>query len=541
MIPILVLSVLLQVLAGLLALRLAWIGGRQVAWTLITTAVLLMAMRRVLVLVGILSGRPVYPDEPLNELIGLAISALLVAGIGWIAPVLLAYQRAQQQQIETQESLERRIQERAAALSEVSQALQAQLEERAWMEATLREEHDFIAAVLDTTSALVLVLDTEGRIVRVNRAIAELSGYAPEEMQGRDARELLFNKGDVDLLHAAFRRFIETGEMINGFEYPWVSPSGQTRQIAWSATALRGADGAVRYAIVAGIDITARKQAEQALQVAYDQLETRVAERTAELKAANERLQMEIAEHERADAERENLIRELDAFAHTVAHDLKNPINLIVGFADALQQDLTVLPEAEIRDYLSTIAWSGRKMSNIINELLLLAGIRGQEEMEIVPLNMGHIVSEVLQRLSYMTRDVNGEITQPDRWPAALGYPPWVEEIWANYISNGLKYGGQPPRLELGANTLPDGMVRFWVRDNGPGIPPEDQRRLFTPFMQLDQVRAKGHGLGLSIVQRIVERLGGQVGVESAVGQGSVFSFTLPAAQDSAPPERLAP
>ncbi len=76
-------------------------------------------------------------------------------------------------------------------------------------------------------------------------------------------------------------------------------------------------------------------------------------------------------------------------------------------------------------------------------------------------------------------------------------------------------------------------MVRFWVRDNGPGIPPEDQRRLFTPFTQLDQVRAKGHGLGLSIVQRIVERLGGQVGVESVVGQGSVFSFTLPAAGEN--------
>jgi len=531
MIPILVFSVLLQLWASLLALRLAWITGRQVAWTLITTAVLLMAIRRALVLVGILSGRPVYPDEPVNELIGLAISALLLAGIGWIAPVLLTYQRAQQQQLETQESLERRIRERTAELSEISQALQAQLEERAWMEAALREEHDFIAAVLDTTSALVLVLDAEGRIVRVNRAITDLTGYTPEALQGRDAGEALFSEGDVDLLHATFRRFIETGESVNGFEYPWVSSGGQVRQIAWSATALRGADGAVRYAIIAGIDITARKQAEQALQTAYDQLETRVAERTAELKATNEQLQQEIAEHERADAERENLIRELDAFAHTVAHDLKNPINLIVGFADALLQDFPTLPETEIRDYLHTIAWSGRKMSNIINELLLLAGIRGREEVEIVPLDMDHVINEVLQRLAYMTRDVHSEIVRPRCWPSALGYPPWVEEVWANYISNGLKYGGQPPRLELGADILPDGMVRFWVRDNGPGIPPEDQGRLFTPFTQLDQVRAKGHGLGLSIVQRIVERLGGQVGVESVVGQGSVFSFTLPAAE----------
>jgi signal transduction histidine kinase len=276
--------------------------------------------------------------------------------------------------------------------------------------------------------------------------------------------------------------------------------------------------------------LISRQQSLEALRIAHDELEHRVAERTAELKATNEQLQQEIAEHERADAERENLIRELDAFAHTVAHDLKNPINLIVGFADALLQDFPTLPEAEIRDYLHTIGWSGRKMSNIINELLLLAGIRGREEVEIVPLDMDHVVNEVLQRLAYMTRDMHSEIVRPSRWPSAVGYPPWVEEVWANYISNGLKYGGHPPRLELGADTLPDGMVRFWVRDNGPGIPPEDQGRLFTPFTQLDQVRAKGHGLGLSIVQRIVERLGGQVGVESVVGQGSVFSFTLPAA-----------
>lgn len=173
-------------------------------------------------------------------------------------------------------------------------------------------------------------------------------------------------------------------------------------------------------------------------------------------------------------------------------------------------------------------------MSNIINELLLLAGIRGREAVERAPLDMGRVVNEVLLRLLYMTRETQAEIVQPASWPSALGYGPWVEEVWANYISNGLKYGGQPPRLELGGDVLPGGMVRFWVRDHGAGIAIEDQARLFTPFTQLDQVRAKGHGLGLSIVQRIVEKLGGRVGVESAPGQGSTFIFTLPAAAPDA-------
>jgi two-component system sensor histidine kinase/response regulator len=100
--------------------------------------------------------------------------------------------------------------------------------------------------------------------------------------------------------------------------------------------------------------------------------------------------------------------------------------------------------------------------------------------------------------------------------------------VWANYLSNAIQYGGRPPRVELGVTEQADGMVRFWVRDNGPGLTPEEQARLFTPFTQLAQVRARGHGLGLSIVRRIVERLGGQVGVESEIGRGSAFTFTLP-------------
>ena len=114
--------------------------------------------------------------------------------------------------------------------------------------------------------------------------------------------------------------------------------------------------------------------------------------------------------------------------------------------------------------------------------------------------------------------------------PIAKGYAPWVEEVWANYLSNGLKYGDQPPRMELGATPQSGGMVRFWVQDHGPGLTPEAQAMLFTEFTRLSEIRAEGHGLGLSIVRRIMEKLGGQAGVESngVSGQGSVFYFTLP-------------
>jgi signal transduction histidine kinase len=145
----------------------------------------------------------------------------------------------------------------------------------------------------------------------------------------------------------------------------------------------------------------------------------------------------------------------------------------------------------------------------------------------MTPVNMAEVVNQALSRLSLMIDKYQPELMVADSWPLAQGYAPWLEEIWANYISNGLKYGGQPPHLELGATSQADGTVRFWVRDHGLGLSPEVQAKLFNEFTRLDPVRAEGHGLGLSIVRRIMNKLGGQYGVESRPGEGSEFYFTL--------------
>jgi signal transduction histidine kinase len=245
-----------------------------------------------------------------------------------------------------------------------------------------------------------------------------------------------------------------------------------------------------------------------------------------------EKQQAEQALREHA-AELEARNEELDAFAHTVAHDLKGPLGHMVGFAYLLAEDQGTLSEADQRQYLQMIARSGHRMSNIIDELLLLSSVRKLGEVELGPLDMGSVVSQVLNRLRYLIEPNQATILHPEKWPQGIGYAAWVEEVWANYISNGIKYGGQPPRLELGATVSQESQaqVRFWVRDNGSGLTPEEQGRLFTPFTRLDQTRARGHGLGLSIVRRIVDKLNGSVGVESQVGTGSTFWFTLPAPQ----------
>ncbi len=219
---------------------------------------------------------------------------------------------------------------------------------------------------------------------------------------------------------------------------------------------------------------------------------------------------------------------DLDAFAYTTAHDLKGPLSLIIGYASVLSEDYATLSAEELHEMSGATIRTAFKMRAIIDELLLLAGVR-KVEVKATPLDMSEIVAEAWQRVVGLIEQYQAEIVMPPAWPVAQGYRPWVEEVWVNYLSNAVKYGGQPPSMELGATPQPDSTIRFWVRDNGPGLTPEDQAQLFLPFTRLDQARATGYGLGLSIVRRIVEKLGGQVGVESEVGRGSVFFFTLPA------------
>jgi signal transduction histidine kinase len=206
-----------------------------------------------------------------------------------------------------------------------------------------------------------------------------------------------------------------------------------------------------------------------------------------------------------------------------------------MGYADILAKYYPTMSDDTRQRSLNILVLTGQKMGKIIDELLLLAELH-KSEVEARPLDMVSIVAESVGRLTNDIKDTQAEIVWPDapEWPAALGYGPWVEEVWVNYLSNALKYGGTPlmtPRIELGAAVQPDGMGCYWVRDHGPGITPETQSRLFAPFTRLNQVRPGGHGLGLSIVRQIVEKLGGQVGLQSQVGEGSLFYFTLPVAQ----------
>jgi len=222
-------------------------------------------------------------------------------------------------------------------------------------------------------------------------------------------------------------------------------------------------------------------------------------------------------------------IAELNAFSHTVAHDLKNPLAAIIGIANlSVAQFQDELPD-ELQDLLVHIQNASHRTVNIVDELLLLASIR-KEDVSIDVTDMTSIVNQACDRLDFMIKEYDAEVIKPTEWPLVMGYGPWLVEVWVNYLSNGLKYGGRPPHLEFGANETENNMIRFWLRDNGAGIGDAELAILFTEFTRLNEVDVKGYGLGLSIVQRIISKLGGKVGAESSLGEGSIFYFELPKA-----------
>lgn len=221
--------------------------------------------------------------------------------------------------------------------------------------------------------------------------------------------------------------------------------------------------------------------------------------------------------------------QDLDTFSHMVAHDLKSPLSGIRGYADILlmyhKDDL--IPE--VFEFLTEIEKITDIMQEMIDSLLMLARLRDADQVNDV-VQMKPVVEAVMIRLQSMIKERGVRIEIQPNLPDGVGHAPWLEEVFANLVSNAIKYIGREnpdPQITIRGHQL-DGKARYEVEDNGVGIQPEDQKKLFEMFSRFHHNEASGSGLGLSIVSRIVSKLGGEVGVESIPGKGSTFWFTLP-------------
>ncbi len=229
--------------------------------------------------------------------------------------------------------------------------------------------------------------------------------------------------------------------------------------------------------------------------------------------------------------------RELDAYSHTVAHDLKAPLSVIftyTGLARLKYQD--EMPQ-ELANYLAEIRGAAERLNNMIEQLLYLARVTDADET-ISMINASQAAQNALMRYIDRIREEHIHVEIQEDLPPVFGHLPWLEEVFANLIGNAIKYKGEDnPNPTIRIYGRREGqLVYITVEDNGIGIAETDQQNLFEMFTRVDSnTKQAGFGLGLSIVKRIVTKLGGSITVESELNQGSRFTFTLISAEERRP------
>lgn len=358
-------------------------------------------------------------------------------------------------------------------------------------EKALRETSDYLEKLIDYTNAPFIVWNPESRITRVNHAFEHLTGYTSDELLYKNM-QMLFPDSSLHETLSEIDRTL-SGEYWELLEIPILHKDGTIRLTLWNSANLYGEDGTTVLAIIAqGIDITERKQAEEALK-----------QYAEELKSSNELK---------------------DLFTDILRHDLLNPAGIVKGFTEVL---INMEDDEKKLHLLEKIEKSNEKLINMIQSAAKFAKLQSVDEIDFEEKYLDSIFNDVVNNFrpmldeKRMTLDFVAEGTYP------ANVNPMIEEVFANMMSNAIKYSPQESRIIV--NILDsDEKWKVTVTDFGNGISDEDKPKIFTRFKRVDKSGVKGTGLGLAIVKRIIKLHGGEVGVEdNPAGQGSVFWVTV--------------
>jgi signal transduction histidine kinase/CheY-like chemotaxis protein len=282
------------------------------------------------------------------------------------------------------------------------------------------------------------------------------------------------------------------------------------------------------------------QQNEDELRKAHDGLELRVLERTAELEAAKKEVEAFSFSILRAKEELERASKFKDQFLSTMSHELRTPLNAVLGFSELLTDERYGSLNGRQKRYLSHIHAGGKHLLSLINDILDLSKIEaGRLQLTIETVSVGRCFSEVLDTMRPLADKKSHQLSQQVRRDLTVRADPTrFKQVLMNLLANALKFTPEGGKIALEARELSE-MVRVEVRDSGPGIPAEEQSRIFDAFYRISATEksVEGTGLGLAITRRLVELHGGQIGVTNQVDSGACFYFTVPRAESAATPQ----
>ncbi|MGZ4906498.1 MAG: PAS domain S-box protein [Halobacteriota archaeon] len=369
--------------------------------------------------------------------------------------------------------------------------------ERKRAEEKVRAASLYARSLLEAGLDPLVTINARGEITDVNTATENVTGYSREELIGSDFSDY-FTEPDK-----ARKGYEET--FLKGFvkDYPLsiCHKSGRVTDVLYNATVYRNVAGDVQGVFAAARDITERKRAEEALQKSHSDLE----ERTAELARSN---------------------ADLNQFAYVASHDLQEPLRAVVSYLQLLEKRYAGQLDERADKYITHAVEGGQRMQALVNDLLAYSRVetRGKALQSV---NLENALDGALRNLSVAIEESGAVITH-DPMPELKADRAQLTQVFQNLIGNAIKFRSDaPPEVHVGAQMLDDEW-RFSVTDNGIGIDMRYADRIFTIFQRLHSRRAySGTGIGLAICKRIIERHGGRIWVESDVGNGSSFYFTL--------------
>jgi PAS domain S-box-containing protein len=396
-----------------------------------------------------------------------------------------------------------------------------------------REQERLLALVCSDSADAIVSLDTHGILQTWNRGAEMIFGYSPDQVVGKHYRVLVPSdidaRGEVDWLAEQMKQ----SGYIRNYQTERVAKDGHRVTVDLTRTEIRNEKGEVIGASAILRDITSRVQAEQAIQQLNLELETKVIERTSQLAAASEELRLRNRELERANEELKKLDELKSEFVSMVSHELRAPLTNINGSIELLLEGSGACYDRNHREMLQIISEQSQRLTRLVQGILNVSRIEaGQLVLQPQAFNILGLIDRVVD-----TWETRGMVNRVER-PEAMNLPSvWAdrdrtEEILFNLIENAVKYSpeGAPIRIDAESN---EQFVAVSISDRGIGIPEEEIEKVFEKFHRVDRkdaMESYGHGLGLYICRRLVEAQGGQIWVESVVGEGSTFQFSLPLA-----------